>query len=82
MNVFILQISFKRTAPYDFTDYTHMLIRARGDGRAYHMAINMKREWDIQWNDQYQFVLFTRGGPYWQVSKVTKQLIKPKSIAL
>lgn len=70
--IFLLQISFKRNISYDFSNFTHMLIRARGDGRAYHMTVNMTREWDVQWNDQYQYILFTRGGPYWQVSKVTQ----------
>jgi hypothetical protein len=27
---------------------------------------------DIMWNDIYSYVLFTRGGPYWQLSKVRK----------
>ncbi len=63
-------MSFKRPRPYDWSEYTHMLIRCRGDGRPYHLILHMDRYFDIQWHDQYHYPLFTHGGPYWQMAKV------------
>lgn len=28
-------------------------------------------EFDLTWGDMYSYLLYTRGGPYWQVSKVS-----------
>lgn len=67
--IVFLQISFKRPRPYEWTDYTHLLMKVRGDGRCYQVVINMDRDFDLQWNDQYNYPLYTRGGPYWQVAK-------------
>lgn len=63
-------ISFKRPRPYEWSDYTHMLMRVKGDGRTYQIVIQMDRTYDLQWNDQYNYPLFTRGGPYWQIAKI------------
>ena len=66
----MLQKSFKRDAYFDWRMYSHIVLRVRGDGRSYMLNISTMGYYDIMWNDIYSYVLFTRGGPYWQVSKV------------
>lgn len=63
-------ISFSRVRPYDWELYTHLVMRVRGDGRPYTIVLRMHRQYDVQWLDVYNYVLFTRGGPYWQVAKI------------
>lgn len=63
-------ISFKRKRPYEWQSYTHLIMRVRGDGRPYQLLLRMDRRYDVQWLDIYTYVLFTRGGPYWQVAKI------------
>jgi len=46
-------------------------MRVRGDGRSYVLNISTTGYYDITWNDVYHYVLYTRGGPYWQFVKVT-----------
>nr|CAD7459854.1 unnamed protein product [Timema tahoe] len=62
--------SFKREAVLDWTLYTHLVLRVRGDGRSYMLNISTEGYFDLLWNDVYHYVLFTRGGPYWQVAKI------------
>ena len=45
-------------------------MRVRGDGRPYQLNLSMNRRYDVAWFDIYNYALFTRGGPYWQVAKV------------
>jgi len=45
-------------------------MRVRGDGRPYQLLLRMCRRYDVAWFDTFAYVLFTRGGPYWQVAKV------------
>lgn len=62
--------SFKREAYLDWTSYNMVVIKVRGDGRSYILNIGTKGYFDVVWDDIYHYVLYTRGGPYWQVSKI------------
>jgi len=50
--------------------YTHLTMNVRGDGRKYMINLQVKRDFDILWNDRWHYPLFTRGGPYWQYVKI------------
>ncbi|CAH0678791.1 unnamed protein product [Chilo suppressalis] len=62
--------SFKREATYDWHIYNTLVIKVRGDGRSYLLNISCEGYYDITWNDIYHYVLYTRGGPYWQIAKI------------
>lgn len=62
--------SFKREVYHNWTPYTHLNLRVRGDGRCYMLTISTRGMFDLTWNDVYHYVLHTRGGPYWQYVKV------------
>ncbi|CAG9813347.1 unnamed protein product [Phaedon cochleariae] len=62
--------SFRRDAHLDWTSYNMLVMRVRGDGRSYLLNIHTRGYYDITWNDMYHYVLFTRGGPYWQVARI------------
>ncbi|KAG8265916.1 Complex I intermediate-associated protein 30, mitochondrial [Homalodisca vitripennis] len=61
--------SFQRDAHYDWGMYTHLVMRVRGDGRSYALNLGTSSYFDQTWNDVFTYVLFTRGGPYWQYSR-------------
>lgn len=50
--------------------YNTLVLRIRGDGRAYGINLHVDGYFDIQWHDIYSYVLYTRGGPHWQIAKV------------
>ncbi|XP_014470793.1 PREDICTED: complex I intermediate-associated protein 30, mitochondrial [Dinoponera quadriceps] len=62
--------SFKREIYHDWSEYTHLILRIRGDGRTYGINLNNRGFYDLTWNDLYHYVLYTRGGPYWQYVKI------------
>ncbi|XP_014675949.1 PREDICTED: complex I intermediate-associated protein 30, mitochondrial-like [Priapulus caudatus] len=62
--------SFKRQSYLDWNSYTHLLMRVRGDGRSYIIVLHTDGYFDVTWQDQYNYVLFTRGGPYWQTVRI------------
>ena len=66
--------SFKRDSVHDWSSYTHLVLRVRGDGRSYMITLGSAGYFDVQWHDQFHFALFTRGGPHWQISKVSTEL--------
>lgn len=62
--------AFQREVYHDWTPYTHVVLRVRGDGRCYVLNISTKGIFDLTWHDMYHYVLHTRGGPYWQYIRV------------
>lgn len=48
-----------------------LVLKVRGDGRSYLLNIASKGYFDVMWHDVYHYALYTRGGPYWQITKVT-----------
>lgn len=68
---FVPQKSFKRDSFLDWSMYNTLVLRVRGDGRTYSLNIGNSGYFDSTWNDVYTFLLYTRGGPYWQYTRVT-----------
>lgn len=64
------KMSFERPIPYDWSRYTHMFLKIRGDGRNYMIILHMFQNVDLLMYDMYNYPLFTRGGPYWQYVKI------------
>ncbi|XP_013170863.1 PREDICTED: probable complex I intermediate-associated protein 30, mitochondrial [Papilio xuthus] len=62
--------SFKRGSTYNWSLYNTLVLKVRGDGRSYLLNISCEGYYDITWNDIYHYVLYTRGGPYWQIAKI------------
>lgn len=66
------QKSFKRKTSYEWSQYTHVVLKVRGDGRQYLVNISTEGIYDLSWFNMYSYRLHTRGGPHWQLTKVTK----------
>jgi len=63
--------SFAREKLMEDWDYfSHFTMNVRGDGRKYMINIQVKRDFDLLWNDRWHYPLYTRGGPYWQYVKI------------
>jgi NADH dehydrogenase [ubiquinone] 1 alpha subcomplex assembly factor 1 len=62
--------SFRRNTYFDWSAYNTLVLRIRGDGRPYMINVGSEGTFDITWNDIYHFVLYTRGGPHWQITKI------------
>lgn len=62
--------SFYRETALDWSPYTHLRMRVRGDGRVYFLNIGLLRTFDVQWFQIHKYLLMTRGGPYWQDIKI------------
>jgi NADH dehydrogenase [ubiquinone] 1 alpha subcomplex assembly factor 1 len=62
--------SFKREEPFDLDQYTHFLIKVRGDGRSYMMLLSQMHTFDMTETYMFAYPLYTRGGPYWQHAKI------------
>ncbi|XP_076638502.1 complex I intermediate-associated protein 30 [Colletes latitarsis] len=62
--------SFKRKITLDWTDYNCLVLKVRGDGRCYMLNILQKGPIDLLWYKAHHYVLYTRGGPYWQYVKI------------
>ncbi|XP_046909327.2 complex I intermediate-associated protein 30 [Dermatophagoides farinae] len=53
-----------------FEQFTHVILRVRGDGRMYQISFDTADVFDITWFDRYNFMMYTFGGPYWQYVKI------------
>ncbi|WKY10299.1 hypothetical protein Q1695_002557 [Nippostrongylus brasiliensis] len=51
-------------------NFSHLLIKCRGDGRSYKVMLHAPGAIDMTWGDSYSYPLHTRGGPYWQYEKI------------
>lgn len=71
--MFHSQKSFQRETYFEWGAYNTLVLRVRGDGRPYMINIWSEGIFDITWNDMYHHILYTRGGPHWQLSKVNAE---------
>ncbi|CAF0818494.1 unnamed protein product [Rotaria sp. Silwood1] len=53
-----------------WTNFTHILLRIRGDGRFYEIRFHTPDHDHHHWSDMYSMILYTRGGPYWSTAKI------------
>ncbi|XP_017793684.1 PREDICTED: complex I intermediate-associated protein 30, mitochondrial [Habropoda laboriosa] len=62
--------SFKRKILLDWTNYNELVLRIRGDGRCYMLNLLCGQYFDITRNYAFHYVMYTRGGPHWQVVRI------------
>ncbi|KAI6175210.1 CIA30 domain-containing protein [Aphelenchoides fujianensis] len=55
---------------FHWTNYNHLMIKCRGDGRSYKVMLYTPHYVDLSWGDTYSFHLHTHGGPYWQYERI------------
>ncbi|VDK78884.1 unnamed protein product [Onchocerca ochengi] len=70
-------IKFEERGPFlkkryfsKWSNYSHFLIKCRGDGRTYKISLNSPLLFDITWGDAHSYYLHTHGGPYWQYEAI------------
>lgn len=70
-------IKFEEKGPFmsrkyfsKWANYSHFLIKCRGDGRTYKIIFNSPLMLDITWGDAHSYYLHTHGGPYWQYESI------------
>ncbi|CAG9533251.1 unnamed protein product [Cercopithifilaria johnstoni] len=61
---------FKKKYFSKWSNYSHFLIKCRGDGRTYKISLNSPLLFDISWGDAHSYYLHTHGGPYWQYETI------------
>ncbi|KAH9488010.1 putative complex I intermediate associated protein [Bulinus truncatus] len=64
------QKSFFRDTHWDWSLFNCLVFKVRGDGRPYNIVLGCDFQYDVNWLTRWSFPLYTRGGPYWQISKV------------
>ena len=62
--------AFARPTYHDWTHFTHLVVKVRGDGRSYNLLLASPGSYQETQQHTYLYPLYTRGGPYWQITKV------------
>lgn len=62
--------SFQRETYFDWSAYNTLVLKVRGDGRSYLVNLHSEGYFDVLWFDIYHYVLYTRGGPHWQTTRI------------
>ncbi|VDN06050.1 unnamed protein product [Thelazia callipaeda] len=70
-------IKFEERGPFfrkryfrKWCNYSHFLIKCRGDGRTYKIILNSPLFLDVTWGNSHSYYLHTHGGPYWQYEAI------------
>ncbi|KRZ58026.1 putative complex I intermediate-associated protein 30, mitochondrial, partial [Trichinella nativa] len=67
----LIMKSFNRHEVYkQWSLFTHLVLKIRGDGRTYLLNLSQPGYFDIQAHDIFNYPLYTHGGPYWQYEKI------------
>uniref|UniRef100_A0A8R1HPW2 CIA30 domain-containing protein n=1 Tax=Caenorhabditis japonica TaxID=281687 RepID=A0A8R1HPW2_CAEJA len=51
-------------------NFSHLLLKVRGDGRSYKLMLHSPLSMDFTWGDSFSHPLHTHGGPYWQYERI------------
>ena len=62
--------AFRKIENICLLNWTHLLFKVKGDGRTYNLVLNTPGQTNLTANNIYTYPLYTRGGPYWQYSKI------------